>query len=331
MIGRRRRIIAADDRGMAMLITIMILSLLIVVTLEFGKSMRQHHLAAANLKGGEQIGAIARSGVSLAKALLEQDGKDTSVDTFFDAWATLSLADLSSLFSQGSLKLTVSDLSGRVQINSLAKSGQIGAGAREILTRLLNSGDFAIKDGTETNAIVDSLVDWLDTNDEELDFGAESSYYRSLSPAYGCRNGPVQFIEDLLLVKGVTPALLFGTADKKALAQFITVHGDDGKINLNTASLEVLQAMDSQLTRELALKMDDFRRDKENLNILANSGWYDSVLPVDVNLNPAFLTTSSRYFSIEAEGNFDTLKRKIVSVVRRENQGKIVELTRKVE
>jgi general secretion pathway protein K len=329
--GYRRRIFAADDRGMALLITIMILSLLIVVTLEFGKSMRQHHLAAANLKGGEQLAAIARSGISVAKALLEQDGKGTPGDTFFDEWATLAQADLSGLFNEGSLRLTVSDLSGRVQINSLAKSGAVGIGTRQILNRLLISGDFAIKDEPEARAIVNSLVDWIDTDDQELDFGAENSYYRSLSPAYGSRNGPVQFIEELLLVKGVTPDLLYGTADKKALVQFITVHGDDGKINLNTAGLEVLRAMNPQLTRELALKMDDFRRDKENLNLLASPGWYTRVLPGDVDFDLAFLTTASRYFSIEAEGNFDTLKRRIVSVVSRENQGKIIEMTRKVE
>jgi general secretion pathway protein K len=316
---------------MALLITIMILSLLIVVTLEFGKSMRQHHMAAANLKGGEQLAAIARSGISVAKVLLEQDGKGPQGDTFFDEWATLSQADLSGLFSQGSLRLTVSDLSGRVQINSLAKSGAVGIGARQILNRLLISGEFAIKDDSEAGAIVDSLVDWLDTDDQELDFGAENSYYRSLSPAYGCRNGPVQFIEELLLIKGVTPDLLYGTADKKALVQFISVHGDDGKININTAGLEVLQAMDSQVTRDLALKLDEFRRDRENLVHLASIGWYTRVLPVDVVIDPAFLATTSRYFSIEAEGNFDTLKRRIVSVVSRDNQGKIIELTRKVE
>lgn len=317
---------------MALLITIMILSLLIVVTLEFGKSMRQHHLAAANLKGSEQLAAIARSGISVANALLEQDGKGTPGDTFFDEWATVAQADLTGLFSEGSLRLTVSDLSGRVQINSLAKSGAVGIGARAILNRLLISGEFAIKDDSEAGAIVDSLVDWLDTDDQELDFGAENSYYRSLSPAYDCRNGPVQFIEELLLIKGVTSDLLYGTADKKALVQFITVHGDDGKINLNTAGLEVLRAMNPQLTGELVVKMDEFRRDRENLSLLqASAGWYTSVLPVDVVFDPAFLTNVSRYFSIEAEGNFDTLKRKIVSVVRRENQGKIVELTRKVE
>ncbi len=333
MTGIRRRILAADDRGMALLITIMIISLLIVVTLEFGKSMRQHHMAAANLKGSEQLGAIGRSGIAIATALLEQDGKDASFDSFLDDWAILEQTDLSGLFDQGRLKLTVVDLSGRVQINSLVKTGAVGAGAREILTRLLISGEFAVQDETEAKGIVDSLVDWLDADDLESEFGAENSYYRSLSPAYSCQNGPVQFVEDLLLVKGITPALLYGSADKKALMLYITVYGDDGKINLNTARPEVLQAMNPQVSGELAMALDEFRRVKENKELLADPGWYANVpsWPGDVAFNPAFLTTASTYFSIEAEGNFDTLKRRVVTVVRRAQQGKVFELIRKVE
>ena len=229
--------------------------------------------------------------------------------------------------------MSVLDLSGRVQINSLIKGGAIGTGAREILTRLLSSGEFAVQDETEARGIVDSLVDWLDADDQESEFGAENSYYQSLTPAYACQNGPVQFVEDLLLVKGITPDLLFGLADKKALIQYITVYGDDGKINLNTAAPEVLQAMNPQVSGELAAALVEFRRDKGNKELLADPGWYKNVpsWPGDVVLDPAFLTTASAYFSIEAEGDYDTLKRKIVTVVRRAQQGKVSELTRKVE
>jgi hypothetical protein len=213
--GYRRRIFAADDRGMALLITIMILSLLIVVTLEFGKSMRQHHLAAANLKGGEQLAAIARSGISVAKALLEQDGKGTPGDTFFDEWATLAQADLSGLFNEGSLRLTVSDLSGRVQINSLAKSGAVGIGARQILNRLLISGDFAIKDDSEARAIVNSLVDWIDTDDQELDFGAENSYYGRFLPPMAAGTGRCSLLRSFCWSRASRPTCCMARRTKK--------------------------------------------------------------------------------------------------------------------
>lgn len=325
--------VACDDRGMALLITIMIISLLIVVTLEFGKSMRQHHMAAANLKSGEQLGAIARSGVAIAKVLLEQDAQAASFDSLLDNWARVEQADFSKLFTHGNLKLTIADLSGRVQINSLVKSGAVGTRTREILIHLLNSGEFAIEDGTEAEAIVDSFIDWLDTDDLEMESGAENSYYQSLSPAYACKNAAAQFIEELMLVKGVTPALLYGLADKKPLMRYITVYGDDGKINLNTAESEVLQAMNPQVTRELADGMDEFRRDKEHKELLANPNWYTDVpsWPIDVVFDPTTVTTTSAYFWVEATGTFDTLQRKIAAAVSRADQGEITELIRKVE
>jgi len=331
--GKRRITPLGDDRGMALLVTIIIISLLIVVTFEFGRSMRQHHLAAANLKTGEQLGAIARSGVAIAAALLEQDGKDASFDTVLDSWAMLEQADFAGLFDQGGLKLSVIDLSGKVQINSLIASGAVGTGAREILTSLLISGEFAVQDETEARGIVDSLVDWIDTDDMESEFGAESSYYQLLSPGYSCQNGPVHFIDDLLLVKGITPALLYGGDGKKALKDYVTVYGDDGKINLNTAPPEVIQAMNPQITRELASSLDEFRRQKENQERLAEGGWYLNVpsWPGDVVIDAALITTASSYFSIVAEGKFDTMNRKVVAVIRRAQQGKITELNRRVE
>ncbi len=333
MIGCRGRRILADDRGMALLITIMIISLLIVVTFEFGKTMRQNHLASANLKNGEQLGAIARSGINLGATLLEKDGKNSAFDSFLEDWAGVEQADLSGLFSQGHLQLKVADLSGRLQINSLVKSGKVGTGAREILTRLLLSGEFAVKGETEAKGIVDSLVDWLDTDDRESEAGAENSYYHSLSPGYSCKNGSVQLVEELLLVKGITPALLFGFEGKKALLQYITVYGDDGKINLNTAELELFQAINPLVSRDLARGMDEFRRDKANKDLLANVTWYQNVpsWPGDIVFDDKFVTTTSAYFSLEATGVLDTQKRKIVAVVRRAQQGEVTELTRKVE
>ncbi len=332
MAGRGRRLLA-DDRGMALLVTIMIISLLIVVTFEFGKAMRQNYLAAANLKNGEQLSAIARSGINLAIAVLARDGKDAAFDSLLDEWATVDQADLSGLFNQGQLRLKVADLSGRLQINSLAQGGAVGTGARETLSRLLLSGRFAVENDTEAKEIVDALVDWLDADDRESEAGAENSYYRSLSPGYSCQNGPAQFIEDLLLVKGITPALLYGFEGKAALLSYITVYGNDGKINLNTAEPELLEAMNPLVTKELAAALDDFRREKDNEARLADPLWYKNVpsWPGDIVFDEERVTTASAFFSLEATGGLDTLQRRIVAVVHRAEQGRITELTCKVE
>jgi type II secretory pathway component PulK len=61
-----------------------------------------------------------------------------------------------------------------------------------------------------TEEIADSILDWIDPDDEPREFGAESEYYSQLDPPYAPKNGPLETIEELLLVRGVTPWLLFG-------------------------------------------------------------------------------------------------------------------------
>jgi hypothetical protein len=61
-----------------------------------------------------------------------------------------------------------------------------------------------------TFEIADAILDWLDDDDEPREFGAEVDYYSSLVPPYAPKNGPLETVEELLLVRGVTPQLLFG-------------------------------------------------------------------------------------------------------------------------
>lgn len=60
-------------------------------------------------------------------------------------------------------------------------------------------------------AVADAILDWLDEDDEAREFGAESAYYASLEPPYAPKNGPLDTVEELLRVRGVTPQMLFGT------------------------------------------------------------------------------------------------------------------------
>ena len=61
-----------------------------------------------------------------------------------------------------------------------------------------------------TENIADAILDWIDMDDEPREYGAESDYYNGLSPPYSPKNGPLESIEELLLVEGMTPQLLFG-------------------------------------------------------------------------------------------------------------------------
>lgn len=206
-----------NKQGMALLITIMVVSLLIAVTIQFNRTVRQSFFSSATQLEGINLRAIAGSGLTLGAALLEVDGQANTFDTLVDVWADLGEDDFSGMFDRGSLHIDITDVSGKIQLGSLVQeagsttSGASGTNAsenRDILKRLLLSGNFEIESEQEAQEIVDALTDWIDADDRESDFGAEDSYYQSLDPPYGSKNGPVADLEELLLVKGISSLIL---------------------------------------------------------------------------------------------------------------------------
>lgn len=116
----------------------------------------------------------------------------------------------------------------------------INTASHEILRRLPHMTDEA----------VDSIIDWRDADDTPQLNGAENAYYQSLDLPYNCKNGAFEVLEELLLVKGMTPQILSDIRD------LITVY-TEGKININTASREVLLALG--LDEELADRIIRYR------------------------------------------------------------------------
>ncbi|HEV3300417.1 MAG TPA: hypothetical protein VG055_12295 [Planctomycetaceae bacterium] len=98
------------------------------------------------------------------------------------------------------------DESGKLNLNSLA-AWQANSALK--LTDA-TARNFLLNLPYMTNDLADSILDFLDADDTARQYGAESDYYTTQSPPYRAANAPIQSLDDLLLVKGVTPALLYG-------------------------------------------------------------------------------------------------------------------------
>jgi hypothetical protein len=61
-----------------------------------------------------------------------------------------------------------------------------------------------------TPQIADAILDWIDEDELPREFGAESNWYGSRGLAYSPRQGKIESLHELLLVRGVTRELLFG-------------------------------------------------------------------------------------------------------------------------
>jgi len=58
--------------------------------------------------------------------------------------------------------------------------------------------------------IAEAILDWIDEDDDTRDYGAEAEYYEGLDVPYRPRNAMIHSLDELLLVVGVTPTLLYG-------------------------------------------------------------------------------------------------------------------------
>ncbi len=102
--------------------------------------------------------------------------------------------------------------------------------------------------------LIDSLYDWVDTDDDPRPDGAETDdYYATLPSPYRAKDGPLDTVGELRLVKGFSQAILEGGRLSDAaegaeeiyvrgIEDLLTVHGD-GKVNVNAASRDVLMTL----------------------------------------------------------------------------------------
>ena len=116
------------------------------------------------------------------------------------------------------------DEASKINLNAMLQIDPTGT----VLYNMLMS--FANTDPNMTADIADSIIDWIDSDDDPRPNGAESSYYQGLSPPYRAKNGPLESVEELLYVKGVTPQFLFGTDYNR---NWIQDPGEDGGTGWN--------------------------------------------------------------------------------------------------
>jgi type II secretory pathway component PulK len=154
-----------------------------------------------------------------------------------------------------------------------------------------------------------SIIDWRDPDSLlTIPIGsAEDSYYRNFPYAYEAKDGPFEVLQELLLVKGMTNEVF------EKIKKYITIYGD-GKININTASAEVLAALG--LSNTLVSKIIAFRCGEDGIVGSADDGVVDAPgnvaaavekrYPINIaevkqlELIAEQLTTSPGYFMIKS-------------------------------
>ena len=111
--------------------------------------------------------------------------------------------------------------------------------------------------------LVDAIVDWVDSDENQEPSGAESLYYQTLRPSYRAANAPLQTLLELRLIKGMTPEII------EKLSKLVTVYPTEGQslVNLNTADPLVIQTLDARITQSMAAAIVQARPFKSKVDL----------------------------------------------------------------
>jgi len=145
-------------------------------------------------------------------------------------------------FEKGQCTVRVMGEAGKININLVSDA---------TLRRII--GNLGLE-GEERDTVVDSILDWRDPDDFYRLNGAENDYYQSLKEPYNCKNGNLDAVEELLLVKGVTSALFHGRRIKEegaeeekgetvGLKDLFSIYAPGEQIDINSASLPALKVV----------------------------------------------------------------------------------------
>jgi type II secretory pathway component PulK len=149
-------------------------------------------------------------------------------------------------------EVLISDESGKINVNKITDD------TRANFVKFLTACKL---EELVAETITDSILDWLDEDDLHHINGAEKDYYATLPEPYEPANGPFESLEELTLVKGVTPQIF------ELLRDRLTIYGS-GKININFASKEVLLYV-PEMTQEIADAIVQFREKKGKIRKLS--------------------------------------------------------------
>jgi type II secretory pathway component PulK len=210
-----------NQRGIALLLVLWIITLLAVICAEFSATMRTETHVAHNFRESEQAYYSAEAAIN--RAILEIMRTSHSVSSRSAASAanpnnpdTGDESETGYWRAGGSYSFTIDDeLRCQVEIEDEGNKADINALLQdakknpEPLKQLLRK-KIGLK-GDDVDIVADSLIDWRDSDNNITGTnGAEDDYYKRLDPPYLCRNGTIPVIEELLLVRGIDDRILFG-------------------------------------------------------------------------------------------------------------------------
>ncbi|MDD2364612.1 MAG: type II secretion system minor pseudopilin GspK [Desulfuromonadaceae bacterium] len=237
-----------NESGFALIMTLVVTALMVAVVVEMVHQVYVDTSLSRGFRDGQQASILAGSGAEGGAQLLQRGLSDRSYTSLTDPWAKPVRLDSET----GSLEITFSEESGKVNINALVQpNGEFEPFTLGVLKRLGERLQLS-------DEIWGAVADWIDSNDLPRSGGVESPYYRTIKPPYNASNAKLMTLSEISLIKGITPELAV------KMRPFLTTFSDQpgsplSTININTAPKEIIEALDDRIDERMAERIIEER------------------------------------------------------------------------
>jgi type II secretory pathway component PulK len=186
--------------GTVLIVTLWVVLVLAGLALVFARSMRVAAAVSANHIASLQAECIAAGALQYVVAQLVEQAETQTQPTTAEAallYEAMEVGDgyfwvlHSNLENDQEILYGLTDEAGKINLNTASE---------EMLLKLPGM----------TAELAASIIDWRDTDSDVTTSGAEDEYYLLQPTPYHCKNGPLETVSEILLIKGASEDLLYG-------------------------------------------------------------------------------------------------------------------------
>jgi len=218
---RRKERDRSKRRASVLIVVLVVIMMLTLACYQFVELMLTERQATEMYGRRVAARAFADSGVQWVAAMLHSNDDLQKTDYYHNPALFQGQLMVDSEIAHGRGKFTIlapvendTQFSG-VRFGLIDESGKLNLNAILKIVEEYDDADERARDillaiPSMTEDIADSILDWIDGDDDTREFGAESDYYSTLAVPYETKNGKLESLDELLMVRGVTPELLYG-------------------------------------------------------------------------------------------------------------------------
>jgi general secretion pathway protein K len=329
-----------QKQGSALIIVLWIVIILSIIVSSFSFEAHIQSRITSFYRKRDKADAIALSGIQVARLLIAKSKKinpslsdeevvSMSIEKEDDIWfpdakdlAMNNSVVVEQAIAGGTLRLSITSERSRRNVNKLKEDDW------ERIFELTNVPEDMWPE------LIDSFADWTDKDGiSKIDGGESDDYYMTLDEPYEARNGDLDSVGELLLIKGFSKALVYGGVMPDSeddiepvvfggFADMLTVYGD-GKVDVNTADSRVLMTLpevDELVAGSIVEERDGFFSDDEEIEAEPFKDESDFLARLELpNSVKSYITTASGTYRITSEGTMGNVTRSVWCVANYNN------------